>query len=136
MVNKRGLLRIIEVMIASLIIISSVLIVVTNRDIGKRENLCSEIPNLLEELGKNRDIREQILTDDASGANSFLRERINNPAYLFEFKICEVDDICTSNQVTAQDSNVCAGERIISANAQQQSGFNPKKVKLFLFKYG
>ena len=134
MVNKKGLLRIIEVMIASLIIISAVLIVVTNRDIGKRENLCSEIPGLLEELAKSEEIREQVLNNNAVGANNFLKDRIKNPSYRFEFKICEVDEICASSQVIAQDSDVCAGERIISANTQQQSEFNPKKVKLFLFK--
>ena len=81
MVNKRGLLRIIEVMIASLIIISAVLIVVTNRDIGKRENLCYEIPGLLEELAKSEEIREQVLNNNAVGANNFLKDRIKNPSY-------------------------------------------------------
>ncbi|MBI3333974.1 hypothetical protein HYZ97_00620 [Candidatus Pacearchaeota archaeon] len=133
MVNKKGWLRIVEAIVAVLIILTSVLIVLANKKVQEEGDVCTMIPELLDEIAKNQTLREEILNGDVTGTTMFLQTQIRNPALNFEVRSCEPDDLCGLVQGEADQIDICAGERIISTT-RGQSEFNPKKLKLFLFK--
>jgi hypothetical protein len=132
--NKRGFLRVLEVIIASLLVLSSVLIVVTNRDVGRSTDFCSEIPDIVEEISKDKIIRASILEEreNSGDIDNFINVRISNPLLSHEFKICEAGEICRLTKIIGSDTEVCAAERIISVDVGSND-FKPKKIKLFVF---
>jgi len=132
--NKRGFLRILEVVIASLIVISAILIIIVNKDIRKSDDICSSVPELLDELAKNKLIRDDILHDNKVSSESFLDDRIKNPTLRYEIVICGLDDPCIIVGSVANRGDICAGERIISTTAEQTGDIAPKKIKLFLLR--
>ena len=144
MVNKRGIVRIIEAVIAILIIFGVLLVVAQTRTIRMELDLTNQIPPLLDELAKDVTLRKRIVEDyDANLPSSnptnagviddveiFLRNRITNTRIGFEVAICDASSICSLDTFPDVESDVFAGERIISATLRD---FEPKKVKLFLW---
>ena len=133
MVNKRGWLRIVEAVVSILIVFGAVLTVATTHRATSTTDYCSTLAPLLEEIAKNTTLREDILVhNNTASTEQFLAKRVRNPALAYEVRICEPDGtICPHSQSGYENVDICAEERIIAATPQ---GFNPKKLKIFLFK--
>ena len=138
MKNKRGIVRIIEAIIAILIIAGVVLTLAVNRRIGGEKDLSETLPPLLEEIAKNAELREKIIiwgTGAEAELKVFLAKRIKNPNLNYVIKVCKPDEVC-SLEAYPDDAkgDIFAAERIISTALG--AGFSPKKIKLFLWRKG
>ena len=134
--NKKGIVRIIEAIIAILIISGVVLTLVVNRKVGGEQDLSETLPPLLEEIAKNVELRIMIVKSGESAESkltTFLAERIKNPNLNYTIKVCEPEEVCAL-EIYPEDAkgDIFAAERIISTALV--TGFNPKKVKLFLWR--
>ena len=141
MVNERGIVRIVEASIAIVIIIS-VIVVFTVLRIGDRndENLAGKIPPLLEEISKDRGLRDKILVGPDLAAvedelKVFVMDRLPRDLNV-EVKVCGVDDPCLLDSgITDIIENLYSGERIISASIDNDFERDEvKKVKIFLWR--
>jgi len=136
--NKKGWLRIVEAALAILIIFGVLLTVVGTRQIILNgQDLSALIPPLLEEISKNVTLREKIISNDSSAIidiNFYLKERIKQPYLNYAVKICIPTEVCSlESYPTNARGDVFAAERIISSTLTQ---YNPKKIKIFLWRIG
>ena len=137
--NKKGIVRIIEAIIAILIIAGVVLTLAVNRRVGGEKDLSETLPPLLEEIAKNAELREEIIVWETGAETEltvFLAERIKNPNLNYTIKICEPDKVCALERYPEDaKGDIFAAERIISAAAAlRREEFSPKKIKLFLWR--
>lgn len=145
MVNKRGWLRIVEACIAVLIVFGTVMTIsMTSRNTNDG-TLCATLAPLLEEIAGNEQYRVAILKGEQGAIETYLEERIKNPSVESEVKICKAciegvactpeENLCTHSQSGIDYDEICAGERVISDSAVGGGqAFEPKKLKVFLFK--
>jgi hypothetical protein len=135
MVNKKGFLRILEAIIAVLIILSTLLFVVVrnNADTTTANDICLQASSIMEEIGKNNTLRESVLNSDEDSIKNFLKNRIDNPLIGYRVRICNMDDLCSLNQGGFDKVEICASERLITTSLSRNE-FQPKKLKIFLFK--
>ncbi|PIN93766.1 hypothetical protein COU54_01905 [Candidatus Pacearchaeota archaeon CG10_big_fil_rev_8_21_14_0_10_31_24] len=132
MVNKRGFLKLVEAIVAILIVFGAVLTVVTTNRSPSGDEFCDSLPPLLNEISKNPELRFQIIDGDKSGTNAFLESQIRNPSVIYEVQICAPDDsFCVYENAGVNNAEVCAHERIISGTIDK---IEPKKLKVFLFR--
>jgi hypothetical protein len=143
--NRRGFLKIVEATIAILIIFGALLIISSPREVQKPKDLTETLPPLLEEVAKNQTLRTKIVKDydvnnqGASGNEpiineivNFLKPRVANPAFNFTIRVCSLEDRCAL--VPYPDvGEVYVSERVISS-VIGESNFNPKKIKIFLWR--
>ncbi|MBU1129351.1 MAG: hypothetical protein KJ949_01845 [Nanoarchaeota archaeon] len=140
MVNKKGWIRIIEAFVAVLLI-SSVLLIVLNRNSSENKNFSAEIyksqVGILTEIQLNSSLRNEILKLETlpvewAGFSELLQMKINETKldYLIcEGKICAVDELCELSLYEEKD--IYAKSVIITANSEE---FNPRQLKLFCWK--
>ena len=135
--DKRGFLRILEAILAVLIILGALLFVVMKNNAQDAENsgdsLCKEAEGILEEISKNNSLRESVLDRDDLAIHNFLRIRINNPLIDYRVKICNPDELCSLSEGGLDKIDVCASERLITTTPSRTE-FQPKKLKVFLFR--
>ena len=137
MVNNRGWLRIVEVLVAALLIIGSLLaVVIKNSSDAGSDELCKLIPSLLDEVAKDNSMRGEIFLKETSFIKVSIDEKIGNPGIVSNVKICNPDDelACALDEGGLNENiDVCAGERIISTSPTQ-ANVSPVKIKLFLYR--
>ncbi len=126
---KKGWLRIVESIIAIMIVFGVLLAVLIEKKAQNQENSCGLIPELLNEIAKNQSLRQEIVIGEVSGTNIFLKTRITNPALSYRVKICQLEELCALEEAGLEKKNICANERIISTGG---GSYQPKKLKLFL----
>lgn len=133
--NKKGFLRILEAIIAVLIILSALLFVVikNNSEKSSADSLCLEANSLIDEISKNSTLREGVLNSDVDLVKGFLVDKISNPLIDYRVKICKLDDFCSLNEGGLDKVEICASERLISTTTGR-TDFQPKKLKIFLFR--
>ena len=137
--NKRGWVRIVEAVIAIMIITGFVLTYTAKKQQAEND-LTFVMAPILEELAGDNYWRGVVLDSTDNGlkeeriANEFVGERITNPSLGYAVRVCSLDEICTldSHPETAV-GDVYAVERIISTTPDRAL-FEPKKVKLFLWR--
>src|SRR3989344_6656143 len=134
MVNKKGFLRILEAILAVLIILSALLFVVMKNSSQNLENssdaLCKEAEGILDEISKNNTLRENVLDQNDLAIKEFLKSRISNPLVDYRVKICNPDELCSLNEGGLDKLDVCASERLITTTPSR-TAFQPKKLKVF-----
>ncbi|MEK6926942.1 MAG: hypothetical protein AABX11_00770 [Nanoarchaeota archaeon] len=139
MVNRRGWLRLVEAVVSIVIVLTTVIVVIVNSNIGKEQSgLCSTINPYLEEIAQNQTQREMILTQNESNVNGnltlYLKDKISDPALDYKIKVCSLEGECLLNEGGLDNIEICAGERVISNFKGQTSDLAPRKIKLFLFR--
>jgi hypothetical protein len=135
MVNKRGLIKIVEAVIAILIISGVFLAVSISQQPIREKNLGETISELLVEVAKNPEFRRDILTRDLTDEEGYLTSgpiydisRARLPSkYTLEIKICQPDEICSLKEY---HETIFTQERIISSTLDI---YAPKKIKIFLW---
>ena len=146
MVNKRGWIRIVEALVAVLLI-TGVLLVMINRDNNDSSDLSNKIYSLqlaiLREIQLDDSLRDEILSAKEGEINALpivwkdfesegllnikirISERI--PDYLeCEARLCELDNICSIQKDL--DKNIYSQSVAIVATKDY---YNPRQLKLF-----
>lgn len=133
--NRGGIVRIIEAVIAIMIIFGVLLTIYgTRQAMISQRDLSEMIPPLLEEISKNVTLREKIVSDSNAipDLDSFLADRIKEPYLNYAVQICNPNDLCSLSSYPANaQGDIFTSERIISSTLTQ---YNPKKVKIFLWR--
>lgn len=143
MVNKRGWIRIVEAMVAILLITGTILVLINkNNEDNPRlvENIYNFQISLVREIQLDESLRTNILlvdqdnlpldwADFSNNGLSGLMSKINSrtPSYLeCEAKICELDKICSLNKLL--DKNIYSQSVAITAT---RDIYSPRQLKLF-----
>jgi len=132
-IANRGLLRIVEVSIAVMVIISIMLFIMSNRNLSAETDFSKVLQPLLEEIAKNITLREIIVTNSLESETQiefFLSSKIKNPALGYEVIVCEPNEICGLKQYPTGVKEIFTDERIISSTLQSHG---LKKIKIFLW---
>lgn len=142
--DKRGFLRIVEAVFAILIVIGFLFVLSINKVQKSESKLGEDIPALLDEIAKNDEMREKIVSYDdvepgeqeqrINEIESFLRERVKEGVSV-SVRICEPDEPCPIGEgLVGDDKEVFSGERIISSSRSRVNNYNPMRVKIFLWR--
>ena len=131
--NKRGWLRIVEAVIAIMIVFASVLIVVSKNKVETTNQGCEAARQYLDEIAKVEKLRYAVLVSDNNTIRDFLKERVDNPSLNANFTICRPTESCLLGGSVSEKIEVCADERIISS-ARGAENAEPKKIKLFIYR--
>ena len=138
MVNKKGVLRIVESTVAILIIFGVLLVLATRADEGEIEDLSNRIGPLLREIASDNVLRVKILTGDSSAISDIegiVEDRINNPSINQRAVICDPLEFCgLESYPDVSDGNIYSDERIITTTLSSLGDLDPKKVKIFLWR--
>lgn len=137
MKNKKGWLRIMEAVVA-IMILSGVILVVYSKQ-AERIDVGSAVydiqKQLLVDVSLNDSLRNYVLNKDESSLQKYMDSKI--PSYLdSKVKICELTEDITpckldeASFLTIKDKSIFAEETIIAANF---SSYSPKKVVLFVW---
>jgi len=126
--NRDGILRLIEAIIAIVIIFGVIFIFFAQSRVGSGVDLSGRAGNILEEISKDVTLREAVLNNDTDVIGAFVADRILEAHLDFEVKLCEVGSVCGKSVYT--EGNVYSAERIISSTLND---FDPKKIRLFIW---
>ncbi|MEK6855249.1 MAG: hypothetical protein AABX73_03425 [Nanoarchaeota archaeon] len=133
MVDKMGVARIAEAMISIMIIFGVIIFFYYQRSSGE-EDLSDIIPPVLEEIAKDRVLRESVCNDNPTSVTTitpFLNNRINSAAFDYSFDICDLGAPCVL--AITSSGQVYSSERVISA-CPNIANYAPKKVKISVWK--
>ena len=154
MVNHRGVMRIVEASIAILIIIGVLLAVGLDRGGEEVDDPAEMIAGILDEIAKDSGLRERILDYDAgantvdesgivfSAANQAILDEVKDfvdvrskPGLEVSVNVCDAGVHCPLPDENYPDAEeIYVDERIISTSVGSGSAFEPKKVKVFLWR--
>ena len=124
--NKKAWLRIVEAVMA-VVIILSVVIVLYGKNIEKPEKsdfIYSQQEIILTEISENPELRNAVITGNTLLIESFVNQR-KPSGFNYSLRICSLDDVCGFNEYKKE---IFSSERIISSTLQD---YAPKKLKLF-----
>lgn len=126
--NKKAWMKIVEAVIAIMIIVSVLIFMIVNAPrYGEQENLIEIQRNILEQISSNNTLREDVLMDNNESIIKFIQDV--KPAYLnFTARICNVSDVC--GMPFYINKEVYADEILISSTLTK---YSPKKLKLFVW---
>jgi len=143
MKNKRGWLRILEVVIAIMILLGVVLTVYSRKqvDYQSSSDLVQGLQfKILDQISSDDSLRLGVLINDSSSIdllNNFInRSFFDEGASRFDFSllICNINDGCgLTDSIVLQktlDKEVFVEEKIISGNLNV---YSPRKVRLFVW---
>ncbi len=132
MVNKKGFIRIAEVMVAITLILGVILIVYKNRaPEQKTPDFTETARDILREISVKENLRNEIMMAQSditlmTNTISFINNSL--PSYIFfELRACVASSACGQS---VYRGNVYSAERIIGADT---NNFNPVKLRLFLW---
>jgi len=134
--NKRGFLRIIEAVVAIVIIISVMFVYFNKQKAQIDEDYTERAVEILEEMSRNVTLREIVIDYNANSGDpiplpieNFVQSRIFENFLDTEIRICEVDSSCGKKEFV--DAEVFSAERTISSTIYR---YEPKKVRLFIWR--
>lgn len=131
--GKNGWVRIVEAVIAILIVAGFVIFIYISRggSVGKAEQIYNIERGVLEEISGNSVAREKILEEppDKVFIANFISTRLNKYQLDFNISICAPDSAC-GLEVWPDTNEVYVEEALISSTLSE---YNPKKLKLFVW---
>ena len=141
MVNRKGIIRIIEASAAILIIFIVVLTFSMTRKASMEKDLSERITPLLEEIAKNNSMREIIISTNLTDGIStnattkmiidFLGPRVLEKNIERDARVCEVEQVCGMSSIPKNiTGNIYAGSRIISSSIYDDAS---KRISIFLW---
>lgn len=132
--EKKGIMRVVEAIIAIMIVFSAIILIYSQRTSPEREDVSEEIWKITDQAARDYELRNRIL---AEGENSeeevreFIEGKIN-PSLNFEVEVCEMEEECAPEE-EIQEKEIFSVERIITVGLQEED-FEPKKVRLFVWR--
>lgn len=130
--NKKGWIRIVEVVLA-IMLISAVILIISTKQIKKvdiSKNVFEKQGEILSIIGENEELRTEIIGGNEKGVNDLISKTIPN-SWSFEVVICNIDEICNKN--LPSDKDVYVSEIIVSANLTDYPNEIPKKLRFFIW---
>mgnify|MGYP001581696979 CR=1 FL=1 len=132
MVSSRGFARLVELIIA-LVVIMAILLITYQRNKPEQNGVdVSEVArDILKEVASDNSLRNEIIlaqTDTTQIPQTILFVNNSLPDYLnFEIRACEVSSVCGQSTYVG---NVYSAERVFGATT---TGFNTVKLRLFIW---
>ncbi len=136
MVNKKGVVKIAEAIIAVLLVLGGLLIITSKTNFNSEKDFNYDAHQILKEIAANSSFREGILEERAriiEKLETFVNRRINTAVISFEIKICGLGDLCLLDAGITNQEEVYSAERVISSSRTCRD-CAPKKVKIFLWR--
>ena len=134
MQEKRGWFRIVEAVLAVIIVFASVLIVISRNHVqDQSESGCDIAGQYLNEISKVESLRYAVITENRSAIDDYMKTKIDNPSLNYNFSLCAPESSCLLPGSISEKIEVCADERIISS-ARYAVNSQPKKIKLFIYR--
>lgn len=145
MVNKKGILKVVEASIAIFIILAALLLLLS-RGVERSETDFNEmLVPILEEIAQDSSLRGEILDYNTSrvpedienkgiidSLEDFVGPKITNPSLDYSVVICDLTICPMQNYPQNIKGNLYSAERVISTKIGETE-FSPKKVKIFLW---
>ena len=130
--NKQGWLRILEAVIAVLLVLSFVLLIFSrqNASSNQEEETQRMLRYTLDYLSKDEAVRNSVLANDTNLIDLKIRQ-ILPIGINFSSRICSSEEIC-SNPAGFLQKTVYSDEILVFANLTYYSG-NATKLKIFLW---
>ena len=126
--NKKAWLRIVEAFIAVLIVAGVLLFTITKvPEQDKSSEIHSMQRSVLRQVSTNNSLRGEIINEDKTNTESFIREQIPGK-WSLNIQICDIENICKMEDY--MEKEVYVDEILISSNLSE---FKPKKLKLFMW---
>lgn len=127
--NKKAWMRILEAVIAVAIVISGIVIIVSNNTHTSQssEVIYEKEAYILEIINKNESLRNFVLAENYNEIDSAIEKMIPK-SWNFATKICKIEDICNTD--TPNDRDVYSSEVVISSDINE---YNPKKLRIFVW---
>ncbi len=136
--EKRGMWRVIEAVIAILILAGGLLAIASKQISNEGRDLIKDIGPVLEEIAKDSVIREDVIEGNKDEEIKTkiidkLKERTASGGLGYKVIICGYDegDCLTDKTEVPVGVRVYSDERLISATKSQ--GFNPKVIKVYVW---
>ena len=151
MVNKKGLIRVVEAIVGILIILGVLILSTVKKETREEQSFEPEIIPLLEEVAKNSELRKNISLDYylrdnlnemqaasneeiETNVENFVRSRLNDRNLDLAIEICKIDEVCYADDLPRNLKNdIFSYERIVSTDFEKEY-FEPRRVKIFLWK--
>ena len=129
--NKKAWLRILEVFIAILIVMSSILVILARN--APTSDISDEVyekqRQIVNIISKNDSLRKDIIVEKNLQVNNTISQMLPNH-WSFATRICELDVMCPLNLTDVYESDVYSTEVIITSNLTQ---YSPKKLRFFVW---
>jgi hypothetical protein len=137
--DKKGIVRIIEAVIAILIVLGAILVVSLNKRQVNNVDLSEQINPLLDQIAQNVSLRDKILSNSAEAKveiMGFLNGKIENPSFNYSVNICNLEESCGLDAFPGSvNTEIYSYERVISASISNPN-VESKRVKIFLWRIG
>ncbi len=134
--NKRGWIRMLETVIA-IMVLGSIILVVLNRqvpNVSSSDYISNIQKGILKDVSSNSTLYNYALSGDESALKDFVFASVSNVVLNHSVRVCDLKSPMTDCEIESPisdlllDKNVYVEEIIISANL---TTYSPKKVRLF-----
>jgi len=129
--DRRAWLRILEVFIAILLVMGSVLVILarspSTSDIS--EEVYEKQRQILDIISKNDSLRKDIIIEKNLEVNNTISKMLPNH-WKFATRICGLDNMCPLDLAGTYENDVYSTEVVISSNLTQ---YSPKKLRFFVW---
>ncbi len=131
--DKKAWLKVVEAVIAILIVLSAILYVTISYAPKKDISTVAydKEKYILNAISKDENLREKILSNDNTEINAFTNKLIPS-SWGFETRICDINDICEGLSIPP-DKEVYASEIVITSYVGAVSKYDPKKLRMFVW---
>ena len=131
--NTKGFMRIIEAVISILLILTAVLIFISQQ--SSRADISEEVYTaqraILEVIANNEELRNEVISGKHIIVDQYIKKTFPS-TYDFVTSICSVDEIC--NDGTPNDKVVYVSETIISSSLTSFPDFKSKKLQFYAWR--
>ena len=133
MKNKKAYIRIIESVIAIMIIMGVVLVILSNQvqKVDISEEVYEKQRYIIDVITNNESMRTEIVGGRTETVNDFISKNLPN-TWDFTTNICEVEEVCNKN--TPNDRDIYVSETIISSNLTDYPNARSRKLRFFIWR--
>ena len=125
MKNKRGVIRIIEAIIAILVLLSVVLVLIQKQP--EKADFSTSVykvqSSILNEISDSNSYRNAVLAEDTSKVECFIQSRLQKYSLDFNISICNMTGKCSCD--SPLDKEIYTADTLIVSNL---TSYNPKRV--------
>lgn len=130
MKNKKAWLRIVESTIASLIIISAIVFIISKQQVNTgdiSDEVYEKQRYILDIISHDENLRNDIMANEKTEVENAISKMIPLN-WGFTTKICKINEIC--NAETPNDREIYATETVIASTL---INYSPKKLRFFVW---
>lgn len=132
--NKKAWLRIVEAVIAILIVMG-VILIISYRNVAEpniEESIYQKQEHIINIITSDENLRNDILQGNNINVDNYIKEKDLIPSnWEFATAICEVNQICSpTSPELPTDKQIYVEERIVTSTL---TSYSPKKIKFFVW---